>query len=115
MEMLNRSAVLLKPRRPYLEWAKLDDAEGLADGVFETMREEPVVYLLPDYDDEYERDELLERCWPVLFEVMLAAWTENEALWPEERAFELFQEWFEVQMSSIVEDLLADEPLEYFE
>ena len=27
MEMLNRSAVIVKPRQPYLEWARRDDVE----------------------------------------------------------------------------------------
>ncbi len=38
MELLNRSAVVVKPLRPYLEWAKTDDAEGLAESVFENLR-----------------------------------------------------------------------------
>ena len=48
MEMLNRSVVIMKPRRPYLEWTKTDDAEGLAESVIEDMRNEPQVYLLPE-------------------------------------------------------------------
>ena len=42
MDILNRSAVVLRPKQPYLEWARLDDEEGLADVVFETLRSEQV-------------------------------------------------------------------------
>ena len=28
MEMLNRSAVIVKPRQPYLEWSRRGDAEA---------------------------------------------------------------------------------------
>ena len=62
METLNRSAGVVEPRQPYLEWTRRDDAEGLAESVFETLRE-----------------------------------------------------WFEVQMSSIVEDLNLGEALEYLQ
>ena len=59
MELLNRSAVIVKPLRPYLEWTKGDDAEGLAELVFESLRREPHVYLLPEYEDPTSS----ERCW----------------------------------------------------
>ena len=59
MELLNRSAVIVKPLRPYLEWAKGDDA-----------------------------------------------------LWPKNRTPQMFQEWFEIQMSSMVQDLDSYTPLE---
>ena len=46
---------------------------------------------------------------------MLGGWVTDEALWPKNRTFEMFHEWFEVQMSSIVQDLYLDEPLDYIE
>ena len=115
MEMLNRSAVIVKPRQPYLEWIRRDDAEGLADTVFETLHTEPTVYLLPEYEDPSTQREVLEELWPALFEAMLAGWVTDEALWPKNRTVEMFREWFEVQMSSVVQDLHVDEPLEYFD
>jgi len=39
----------------------------------------------------------------------------DEACWPKNRTLEMFEEWFEVQMSSIVEDLYLGEALEYLE
>ena len=115
MEMLNRSAVIVKPRRPCPERARQDDAEGLAESVFETLHAEPTVYLLPDYEDPSCQQEVLEAFWPDLFEAMLEGWVTDQACWPKNRTFEMFREWFEVQMSSIAEDLYLDEPLEYID
>jgi len=115
MEMLNRSAVIVKPREPYLEWTRRDDTERLAESVFATLRREPTVYLLPEYEDHSSQREVLEEFWPVLFEVMLEGWVTDEACWPKNRSLEMFEEWFEVQMSSIVEDLYLGEALEYLE
>jgi hypothetical protein len=39
----------------------------------------------------------------------------DEASWPKNRTLEMFREWFEVQMSSIVEDLFLGEALKYLE
>ena len=46
------------------------------------------------------------------FEAMLAAWLTDPAGWPREWTFEMFQEWFEIQMASVVEDLYIDESTE---
>ena len=112
MELLNRRAVIVKPLRPYLEWAKRDDAEGLAESVFENLRSEPHVYLLPEYEEPTSQQEVLEEFWPALFEVMLEGWVTDEAFWPKNRTLGMFQEWFEIQMSSMVQDLGSNMPLE---
>ena len=115
MEMLNRSAVVVKPRQPYLEWTRRDDTEGLAESVFETLRKEPTIYLLPESEDPSSQREVLEEFWPDLFEAMLEGWVTDEVSWPKNRTLEMFREWFEVQMSSIVEDLFPGEALKYLE
>jgi len=79
------------------------------------LRREPRAYLLPEYEDPSSEREVLEEFWPVLFEAMLVGWVTDEASWPKNRTFGMFQEWFDVQMSSIVEDLYLGEPLEYLE
>ena len=112
MEMLNRSAVSVKPLRPYLEWAKGDDAGEVADIVFENLRSEPHVYLLPEYEGPTSQQEVLEEFWPALFEAMSEGWVRDEAFWPKNRTLEMFQEWFEIQMSSMVQDFDSDTPLE---
>ncbi len=113
--MLNRSAVIVKPRQPYLEWARQDDAEGLTASVFKAFHTEPTVYLLPEYDDPPAQREVLEEFWPCLFETILGGWVTDGALWPKNRTFDMFRQWFEIQMSSIVQDPYLDESLEYSE
>ncbi len=79
------------------------------------MNAEPHVYLLPEYEDPATQQDVLEEFWPGLFDAMLEGWVTDEAYWPKNRTFEMFGEWFEVQMSSIVQDLYLDEPLEVIE
>jgi hypothetical protein len=35
-------------------------------------------------------------------------------LWPNDRTRTMFEEWFEIQMCSLIQDLYLDEPLEFF-
>lgn len=114
-DILNRSAVVLGPKQPYLEWARRDDEEGLAEDVFETLRSEPSVYLLPGWEDPEEERLVLEEFWPALFEAMLGAWVADERLWPKGRSMEMFREWFEVRTFEMVQDICLDEVIDYLE
>ena len=46
---------------------------------------------------------------------MLEGWVTDDASWPKNRTLEMFKEWFEALMGSIVEDLYLGEALEYLE
>ena len=46
---------------------------------------------------------------------MLEGWVTDDSYWPKTRTFEMFREWFEVQMSSIVHNLHRGETLEYID
>ena len=115
MDIINRSAAIVIPKQPFLEWAKLDDETGIAPAVYQTMREEPNVYLLPEYEDDHSKKEVLEDFWPQLVAAMLGGWLREETMWPHDRTFEMFNEWFEVRMMSIVEDLYDEDEILYLE
>jgi len=103
--MLNRSAVIVRPKQPYLDWAaQLDDSAILPD-----PEDERTVYLIPEYDDEDHAWELLEELYEEIFENELYGWHTDESAWPENRDFAMFQEWFEIELNSVVEDLCGDE------
>lgn len=111
MGVLNRSGVVITPRQPYLDWAKQDDTTGVAELVYETLRREPHVYLVPAYEDAESEDAVLEDYWPHLFEALLAGWLIDERQWPPHRTRMMFNEWFDVQLYPVVEDLHLDREL----
>ena len=107
MGVLNRSAVVITSRQPYLDWTKQDDTTGVA----ELVRREPHVYLLPASEDAESEDAVLEDYWPHLFEALLAGWLTDERQWPPHRTRMLFTEWFDVHLYPAVEDLHLDPEL----
>lgn len=113
MDIVNRAAVTVRPKQPYLEWAKEDDAEGLADSVVDDLRREPAVYLVREWESPDEQREVLASCWPALFEAMLGAWSIDEADWPPQRSFEQFLDWFEIEAFEQVQDLEPNRALDY--
>ena len=99
--MLNRAVMIVRPKQPYIDWAAgLDDS-----GLVPDPEDEQTVYLIPSYQDEDEAWEIIEDLYEAVFESELYGWHTDESAWPQDRDFDLFQEWFEIELHSVVEDL----------
>ncbi len=99
--MLNRSVVMVSPRQPYRDWAAgLDDS-----GVVPDDEGERTVYLIPNFDNDDDAWEFLEEVYDEIFDNELWSWHADPADWPPDRSFEMFQQWFDIEFHSVVEDL----------
>ena len=107
MATINRSAFILRPREPYLRWAAGLDED--APAAAEALRGRSTVYLVPEDPEGEAETPPLEEYFEDLFELELAAWSEDEPRWPERRDLETFLEWFDVQGQSVVMDLGEDD------
>ena len=105
MTMLNRCAVLVRPRQPYLEWMGTDDADGTAQEAFNDMYEDPVVFLYEDDKGERQPRSAIADFWPAIFEQMLSGWGEDRSSWPSDRTRRMFDQWFDCDFASEVTDL----------
>ncbi len=109
MSMINRCAVTIKAKEPFVKWLKsLPDPLALS---IEEINEDSTVYLLPEYDYDENQEPLLEHFYDLLFDEQLSSWWEAEEDWPTARTFSLFRQWFDVKFHSMVIDCV-DEPLE---
>lgn len=91
----------MRPNQPYLDWAAgLDDS-----GIVPDPNNEQTVYLVPSYDDDDEAWEILEEVYSEIFENELYGWHTDEGAWPKDRDFEMFKQWFKIELHSVVEDL----------
>ncbi len=99
--MLNRGALIVRPARPFVDWAAaLDDSGLLPDPAGEQT-----VYLVPGFEGDDEARRILEKAFGTVFENELSGWCTDEAAWPADRTLEMFLEWFDVELHSTVEDL----------
>lgn len=102
--MLNRAAVTVIPKQPYIEWANaLEEGGPKIDP--KAPSSEYTVYLINEVDDEMDFQRALRRHCRFIFEHELAGWHRDEEGWPQERDYRTFEQWFEVQFSSVVVDL----------
>ena len=105
--MINRSAVLVRPRQPFLDWAT---AHG--GGLEYPSDDERTVYLLPDFEDDDGAEAVLQHFYDIIFEEELSGWMNDPSTWPENRNYEMFLDWFEVEQNSVVQDIVDGDPLE---
>ena len=100
---VNRTAVVIRPREPYCEWARgVDDEAPLSA---EISREECSVYLVPEVAMMNELDSWLRQHAGAIFERELSNWHRDADAWPADRSFEAFGRWFEVDAATVVIDL----------
>jgi hypothetical protein len=113
MSEINRSLMVVKPKQPYLDWARsvfVDEGFQLDD-----IRDDTSAYLIPEFEFLTDRMEILSWCLDFVFEEELYAWCTDRTTWPNQRDLNTFLQWFDVEFHSIVSDLTPDVPLEHLD
>jgi len=87
--MLNRCLVTVKAKEPLREW--LLSLPDPCDETIENINNDPSAYLLPEFDDDEERDRILKEYFPLIFEDQLFAWWIQTEDWPQNRNFKMFK------------------------
>jgi hypothetical protein len=111
MRMINRTTVVIKPRQPFLNWINHASQLDLTSPVtMEELLEDCDTILLPVTNSREEADELLEPLKPDLFAMQLEDWLRDPGAWPLDRSAAAFDQWFALEVYSMVLDLV-EEPI----
>jgi len=102
MKTINRTVVTIISKEPYIEWANGFDDNGPK---IKPEFKHATSILIPVEYDEYNYEDFLKAHYKYLFEEELAAWMDDETVWPEERSYEKFKDWFEIVASDTVIEL----------
>jgi hypothetical protein len=104
--IINRTAVIVEVKEPYMQWADaLDDGGPRARD--HPRRNLVSVYLI---EEEEDPEDALKRHWDWIFEEKLVSWHRVPEDWPQQRTNKMFHEWFDVRLVELVFDL-ADAPM----
>ena len=107
--MINRGAVLLRYKDPFIQWVNKADPSGRTSEVaMSNSNEDRTVYLITDADAE-NVEEWIRENHVALFENELEGWYTDETLWPKRRDYKTFMEWFEVECHSEIIDTVGGE------
>lgn len=106
--MVNRAALILRYKEPAVRW--INDADPNPRGtplILEQVNEERTVYLITDEAGQDPRsfERWLKRNYQELFERELYDWYTDPALWPKQPSYEVFRQWFDVELHTVLIDL----------
>ena len=102
---INRAGLIVRPRQPYVDWANsMDDDGPRAD--LRKLREEPSIYLVEVVDLLEDFPVLIDKYWAWVFREQLNGWMRDPELWPKELTHEMFLEWFDCELSTMIWDML---------
>lgn len=113
MKLLNRSAFVVLPKQPFVDWTNglnLDETEFHQNLSLEEQRQEGTVYLVDEVESEEDFTKHLVDNWKKIFENELSAWDEMGDDWPNALSYETFQEWFDLYPQVMALDL-SQQPL----
>jgi hypothetical protein len=104
MAVLNRSAIVVKPRLPFLEW--LHSVEPKSRNLtLQDLQADPNVYLLPECEDDEDLRVVLQEVCDMIFEEELSGWITEADWWPAARDLRTFERWFAWSHHSMLFDL----------
>lgn len=108
---INRCAVVIKPKQPFVDWANNLPDRGFQTSLQEQLAVERTVYLIPEIDDnEVQGKQQIEKIWREIFEEELNDWCTNPEWWPKNITKKMFWEWFNAEIHSIITDF-SDKPI----
>lgn len=108
MYVINRSAAIIRPQQPFVDWANSIEDEVKQYSI-EDFSTDCSVVLLPEYDSDEHAKSILKGLYNDVFEIELSSWVTDENVWPDNRTYEMFKEWFDVELHSMVYDPYEDD------
>jgi len=107
LRTVNRAAIVVKPKQPFIDWANHFNNGGPTLTV-ESAREDPNVFLVDELDNDSEKQKIILKYYTMIFQHELEAWITDRDSWPSQLDLRTFRLWFDVHICSIVFDIAPD-------
>lgn len=93
---IDRSAIIVKPLQPFIDWCSNLYPEEIAD-IKETR-----TYLISDEIEDINT--WIQDKYDKIFTFELESCNDNKKEWPQKRNYKMFKEWFQIDISTIIYD-----------
>ena len=103
---VNRTSIVVRHKEPFINWLTSIDQEN----EYIELEEDLNCYLIPEFVELDDLQNFLRDQFDNIFRNELNDWYTDQVLWPKDRSFEVFQEWFAFDVHASVFDL-AESPL----
>lgn len=105
--MVNRGMLVVKAKEPFREW--INSLEDHSDISINEINDDCTAYLIPEFEDDTQRDRILKKLYADIFVEQLFDWCVDEDMWPQKRTLAIFKKWFVLEFHSVVADIVEDE------
>jgi len=98
MKHINRTAITIIPKQPYIDWAdSFNDVKVYSKEAVTTI-------LIPDEYGEFNYEKFVKKIYKQIFEEQLESWMADPDVWPKKRGYKKFIKWFDVFYSDMIWD-----------
>jgi len=104
MQSINRTAIIIKPKQPFVDW--INSMPDDCSYTIEQISKDNLTFLTPQYDDPDSTYNYIKKNYKIIFDYELWGWIVTEDLWPKNRNWKMFNEWFDIEVNSEVFDLV---------
>ena len=111
MKMLNRSAISIQLKQPFVDWINSLNESGDEQVNLSEVNLEATTYLIPELEDEQALQDFIDERHFELLENELLSWEDDENAWPDDMDRALFDAFLDVKLSFMVFDLDEQAPL----
>ena len=107
MKTDGRSAIVVKPKQPYADWADSLREPHEPPVNLASLCTELTIYLVDEIVSPGHLREILEVEYKDIFREQLHGWSRDDYQWPRVGDLDMFLDWFEVEWGSLIFDLTA--------
>jgi len=104
MHDVKRVAAVIKPTETMLNWLH-EQSDNNQSVTLEMMQRDCTVLLLPPFEGPNQAKTFLKHIYNGLFESEMTSWGLGDEQWPKDRSFKMFNEWFTVELHSVIFDM----------
>lgn len=115
MYLIDRAVAVVKLKQPFVNWVNsIEKPYGKL--AVEKINRESHVYLLSEHATEQELKLIMPNLYYDIFEIEVQSFCRDKSMWPKNRDYKTFLEWFDIEVHSMVLDPHEDEIIkeEYF-
>jgi hypothetical protein len=108
MQVINRTLVTFIAKPAFLAWINGLPGES-AEVTEDNLREDCNAYLIPEVESEEELENYFKKNYKTFLEAELNDWCQEPSLWPKPLTYSLCEKFFDVDVQTVVYDLVNED------
>ena len=106
MQTIDRNLIYIVPKQACIDWVNNIFPDDPVYNKEMKGHDYASVFLIPEFDTPEKAMQWMEKSWETWFDSLLLEWCADEDLWPQNRSWNLLNEYFDIRYHSLIFDAL---------